>query len=337
MIGILGGTGEVGRSAAAMLSAHDLRLGSRATGVDVTDEESLGRFVEGCTVIVNCVGPSHQHSAAVAKAALRADVDLVDAGGDEHLRAALDDEARKAGRRIVLAAGALPGLSGLLPRWLAAGLGAIDDLTAYFAVADRFTKAAAEDYLEGVLGNDNEPLAAWRNARAIPDAVHRQHNLTLPYLTDPVSAFPFLDGESRQLARDLNLTNGTWYSVIEGDHLVSALDRARGLTRAEAVDGVCRAAALDLAGRTARTTFLVEARHAVRTRTAVLRGPGISTLTGAIAGITLSAINDVPPGAWCAANVLDPIATIDRLRPIARVFALEAAIEGLVVVEEGAL
>ncbi|MFC0623428.1 hypothetical protein [Kribbella deserti] len=343
MIGILGGYGEVGRSAASILAGRQIRIGgrdaSRGFAVDVTDEQSLDRFIAGCELIVNCTGPSHLLSATVAKAVLRAGVDLVDAGGDETLRTSLDDEARVAGRTVMLAAGALPGLSGIVPRWLAADLGGLDHLTAYFAVADRFTKAAAEDYLDGVLGMGNEPLAAWRDGGAVPEALHRRHDVMLPYLATPVSAFPFLDDESRQVARDLDLSSGAWYSVIEGERLLAALDRARGTSRAEAVEDVCRSAALDLAGRTGRTTFVVQGRGGSRTRTAVVRGPGISVLTGAVAGLAATAVleGNVLPGAWSAATALDPVATIDRLRAVARCSVLPASIEDLTVVEEGVL
>ncbi|GAA1880346.1 saccharopine dehydrogenase NADP-binding domain-containing protein [Streptantibioticus ferralitis] len=358
MIGIIGGYGAVGAQAARLLGewgAGPLRIGGRnltaaqraaaalpgtveAAVVDVDDDASLAAFVQGCEVVVGCAGPSHRTAARVARAALAAGAHYVEAGGDT-----VPEYVGE--RRAVFAAGALPGLSGLLPRWLAAReFTTVHALTCYAGVLDRFTPTGAEDYLRGVLGGDNEPLAAWRDGDRRSSALTRQAAVTLPFFPREVSAVPYLDAEGEQLARDLSLTHGHWYTVLDGEHLGAALDAARTRPPAEAAADLCRATALDAAGRTPYVTLLIQldgttAAGRAATRTAVLRAPGIAELTGAMTAATALAVlrGEVPAGARHAATALDPSATVGRLRDRCELTVLETTIDQLVVVEEGAL
>lgn len=353
MIGIVGGYGTVGTHAAHLLAeagAGPLRIGGRnlvkarraaatlpgtaeAAVVDIADDVSLAAFVDDCEVVVDCAGPSNQTAGRVARAA-RA----------HHVSTGGDTAAGHAGTRCaVFAAGALPGLSGLLPRWLAAQEFAdVHRLTCYAGVLDRFTPTGAEDYLHDVLGGGHEPLAAWREGRR-PAALTRRPAITLPFFPREVGVVPYLDAEGEHLARALALTDGRWYTVLDGEHLGVALDAARTLPRADAVARLCRAAALDTAGRTPYVIMLVQldgtAAGREITRTAVMRSAGIAELTGAMtAAATLAVLNgEVPAGTWRAAEVLDPSATITRLRPACELTVLDAPIDQLATVEEGVL
>lgn len=324
MIGVIGGYGAVGEHAVRMLSdAGPLKIGSRNAdpSIDVRDPQSLARFVAGCSMVVNCAGPSHELSLRVAEAAFQAGADYVDAGD------IVLDNVDTRGRRAVFSAGALPGLSGLLPRWMASKVGDAQRLTAYFGVFDRFTPTGAQDYLQGVLSPRNRPLGAWRTG---PSSVVRQPRVALPLFADEVAAFPYLDEECVLLARDLGLVEGTWYSVVAGRHLETALDRARGLPLAEASSELCRASALDVAGRTPYVTFLVE----LDGHTCVVRAEGISELTGTVTGLAALAVlrGEVPAGAHRAAKVLDP-ALILHFGPT----VLDGTIGELADAEEGVL
>ncbi|MFJ2579347.1 hypothetical protein [Kitasatospora aureofaciens] len=246
----------------------------------------------------------------------------------------------------VFAAGALPGLSGVLPRWLARqGFDAVRGLTSYAAVLDAFTATGAEDYLHGVLGSDSEPSAAWVEGARRPGAMARAAGLRLPYLPRPVTAVPYLDAEGEQLARDLGLHDGRWYTALDGEHLPAALDAARALSRAEAVAALCRATALDVAGRNPYAVLLAQldgvAAGRPVSRTAVLRAPGIAELTGAVTAVAALAVlrGEVPPGVHLADAVLDPVVAVRRLREVPGVAlsVAEAGIAELSVVEEGAL
>src|SRR5713101_3338745 len=141
LISILGAYGVVGRSAARLLhrwGVGRLRLGGRhvelarrladedlggeadAQEVDAYQSEQVRDFCAGCRVVVNCAGPSFRILDRVAVAAFGAGADYVDPGGDAPVYGRLiADEWTRAGRTALLTAGMMPGLSGLLPRWLA--------------------------------------------------------------------------------------------------------------------------------------------------------------------------------------------------------------------------
>jgi hypothetical protein len=366
VIGVLGGYGAVGAEAAKQLHAWGigpLRLGGRdlaaarrcaaelaerpargrtgsherptvveARAVDLDDAASLTAFARGCDVIVDCTGRT-------AHASPETDAHLVSAGGVR--------PAPRGDRSAVFAAGAVPGLSGLLPRWLAAqGFDTVGELTAYTAVLDRFTPSGAADFLSGVLDGSNEPLAAWRAGGRRSGALTRRVSIRLPYVPREVSAYPFLDGEGEQLAKDLSLIDGSWYTVQDGAYLSAALDIARTADRESAIAGLCRASALDVAGRTPYVTYLVQLDGTAAglgiTRTAVLRGSGIAELTGAVTAAATVAVlqGEVADGSQDAATALDPVRTVDRLRDCSALRDLtvfDASIDDLVTDEEGAL
>ncbi|MFJ7899592.1 saccharopine dehydrogenase NADP-binding domain-containing protein [Streptomyces sp. NPDC096198] len=363
MIGVLGGYGAVGRHAARLLArwgAGPLRIGGRddvrakqlaaqlphaePVVVDTGEPASLAAFVRGCDLVVNCAGPSHRTSQQVTFAALMAGAHLVDAGGGgrlDHVRPAVGE------RTALYDSGALPGLSGLLPRHLAAEhFDSVHGLTAYAGVLDRFTPTGADDYLDGVLDGANEPLAAWRDGARRSGTLHRLTDHRLPYFVREVTAFPYLDAEAERLAHGLSLTYGDWYTAVDGGHLAAALAEARTADRAEAVAALCRAAALDTAGRTPYVTLLVQL-DGVRagrptTRTAVLRAPGIARLTGAVTAVAALAVlrGEVPHGTHWADTALDPVSALAHLtdKPgLCDLHVHESAIHELTTVEEGAL
>jgi saccharopine dehydrogenase-like NADP-dependent oxidoreductase len=139
MIGLLGGTGAVGRTAAERIAAWrlgPLRIGARdldrtralaaelpgpaeAVSVDLGDPDTLAAFCAGCRIVVNCAGPSYHVLDTVARAALAAGADYVDIGGELAATDALGQAPP--GRTAIFSAGVMPGLSGLLPRLLADG------------------------------------------------------------------------------------------------------------------------------------------------------------------------------------------------------------------------
>lgn len=363
MIGVLGGYGAVGAQAARLLGAMGagpLRLGGRnpetarrrggaglppadLVAVDIEDEASLAAFVRDCRVVVNCAGPSHRTAEQVARAARSVGTHHVDAGSAAGLERLSGTEADTA---IVFSAGALPGLSGVLPRWLASGFDAVHRVTFYAGVLDRFTAVGAEDYLAGILDGDSESLAAWRDGRRRSAALTRRTGVTLPFFPRDVSVLPFFDAESEGVARDLRLSEGDWHIILDGEHLSAALDGARTMERAAAVERLCRASALDVAGRRPYAAFLVQldglvgGRKAVRTL--LLQASGISVLTGAmVAAVTIALLQGkVPPGVRPAATIHRPQSVMSALLAmpdICRMTTFDAAIEDLEHASEGAI
>lgn len=351
-IGIVGASGTVGRSVLRHLrlaGAGPLRLGARGAealqrlagaeesvvAFDLSDAAALQGFCAGCAVVVNAAGPTRHVMDRVARAALAAGADYVDAAGDEpvHARLATLPAAALGARRLVLSAGIMPGLTALLPRALAHGLDGPLRLTAQAGGLDRFTRTAAEDYVASLSNGHGAPLAAWRHQRRVPRALTPLHAAELPFFPRPVSAFPYLSQENERLAQALRLEDGAWYNVFEGPHLRASFGRIQHLVATEgeaaAVDALCRAATLDLAGQdpyqllVCRLTGRIHGVEAARSL--LLRTADGYALTGALAAFAALDLRDgtLPPGLHYAGEAMDPAATLARLRNSPAVAALQ--------------
>lgn len=333
-VAVLGGSGSVGRAAVALLRSWDvgpLRTGGRrppgapadgvtAVTVDARDPASLARFCAGAEVVLNCAGPAIELADTVARAAFAAGADYVDAAGDDPLHAAVGAApAVRSGTAIaVVSAGLMPGLSGLLPRLLAAHLPAGERLTGYVGGRDRFTLTAAVDYLTAG-ENFGRPAAAWRDGRVVAGALAPVADVAVPFFPEPLTAQPYLSTETARAATALGVRAADWYSVFAGDRVLAALrstttelgcDRGRA-----AAERLCRAAELDLFGHRPYQTMVVTLTGPAGGRTAVVRGTGAGALTGTVAAIAARAVLDgvVPGGVHHAAEVLDPVASFAEL------------------------
>jgi Saccharopine dehydrogenase NADP binding domain len=371
LIGIIGSSGAVGRAAvhhirawwtgrlrvggrrldlARRVIADELNGASEAVVVDVYDPASLSSFCAGCRIVVNCAGPSSQILDRVAWAALAAGADYVDTCGNEDVYERLaDHDFAASNRTALLSAGLLPGLSGLLPRCLAQqGFRRTTRLEAYVGGLDRFTPAAARDYLFGLGRESGEPLASWRNCKRVPHALSPKIQVELPYFPRRVDAYPFLSRETERLALALGLGEVDWYSVFDGTYVLAAVRRWIATemkeTAAVAQTHLMRAAELDLAGRAPYYILLFqldgEADGQYLSRTMVMRGSDVSALTGyAAAQAVLATLQaEVAPGLHYAAEVLRPGSSLDRLisaAPVSLLKIFDGSISG--AVEIGAL
>jgi len=102
-----------------------------ARRIDVTDAARLTNLMKSADIVVNCVGPNYRYEVPVAKAAIRAKVNLVDINDDyettiEMLN--LDAKARKAGIIIILGLGASPGVNNVIARAGASELDQVEEI-----------------------------------------------------------------------------------------------------------------------------------------------------------------------------------------------------------------
>ncbi|GAA2280484.1 hypothetical protein GCM10010145_59560 [Streptomyces ruber] len=269
-IGVIGGYGAVGSAAVRRLHQAEvpspLLIAGRNPGkadallealsadgppadtmaVDLDDPDSLDRFAARCRLVVNCAGPSYRILDTVAVAALRHGADYVDAAGDDpvhHLLCAGDGAARwtAGGRTAVLSAGALPGLSALLPRALAARAPGATRLDAYLGGVAPLTPAAAGDVLLGRGPEHGTSAAAWQDGRIRERTLTPRRDVRLEAFPRPVSAFPFLSTEAVRLARDTGVGHVRWYTVFGGERLAEELAMAWALDSTDTTDLVAAA------------------------------------------------------------------------------------------------
>lgn len=336
LVAVLGATGATGRAAAHRLTATGtarLRLGARtrstvtelasevgaeSRAVDATNPAELAEFCAGATVVVQCAGPSLQITPAVLTAALHAGAHLVDPAGDL-------DPVPTDGRSVVLGAGVVPGLSGLLPRLLPPRPRRLD---IYNGGADHLTPAAAADVLLSTPPRYGLPRAEWRDGRVEPAALVTQPAVVLPGFTGPMHAAPLLTAEVQRLAAEVEATRARAYSVFPTaalpETLALAWESGDPLTH---VDAVISAAGSDVAAYDAGITLLASARYDQGgTRRTLLRSADSLTLTGAFTALAVEDVLDgkVPAGVGWAAEVLDP-------RTIAERLAAEPSVDELVL------
>ncbi|GHH91538.1 saccharopine dehydrogenase NADP-binding domain-containing protein [Streptomyces capillispiralis] len=344
-IGVIGGYGAVGSAVVRRLhraGAHPLLVGGRdpdraaalaaglpaggqvdGTAVDLTDPDSLDRFVARCRLVVNCAGPSYRVLDAVARAALRHGVDYVDAAGDDPVHNLLCADGGSArwvtsGRTAVLSAGALPGLSSLLPRALAARTPGATALDAYVGGVAPLTPAAAGDVLLARGPEHGTPGAAWQDGRTRERALAPRRGVRVDAFPAAVDAFPFLSTEAVRLARATGLEQVRWYTVFGGERLAEELAMAWALETTDTADLVT-AAEEDVRrhgawyGQEFRLwTGAADGAPAARL---VLRTADSYELSGflAAAAALRTLRGELPPGVHYAADVLEPTATTQEL------------------------
>lgn len=340
-IALLGASGAVGRSIAQHLAEVPqlrLRLGARrisnlpqssheVMAVDLTDAAQLAAFCDGCDVVVNSTGPTHLVGDLALRAAVAAGADYVDAAGDETVFAMLQAAPPPAARRIVLSAGIMPGLTALLPRYLASCVGQPIALQSWSGGRDHFTRTAAEEYVASLGNGHGRSMAAWRGevrARALTS----QTAAEVPGFARPVTCHPYLSQENERVARQIGLAEGSWYNVFEGQHIASAFGDVQALVAAgglsDAADLLCRAAARDLEGRSRYQTLSLLMTGTAASRSLVLQTGDGYQLSGAFAALSVLALAPagllpmappaLRPGVHFAGEVLDPTATLNALQ-----------------------
>jgi hypothetical protein len=347
LVGVLGGSGTVGRVAVERVAAagHPVRVGGRdlqrakevpgaadAMRVDLDDSEALAAFCADCAVVLNCAGPSYRVLDIVARAALNAGAGYVDAAGDAVALEALTTSPPASLTQLpaVFSAGLMPGLSGLLPRLLAAA-GPIGRLDVYVGGATEISRLSAVDTLLTRGPRFGHGMAAWRDGRVVEHALTPLRSVTLPGFRGRVHAWPFLSTEMASLAATLDvaeLRNYTVYATENLPHVLAAAwaDDAPVETHA---DAVVAAARRDVEEYGRHYTVLAHARppagSAGGSRRIMLRTPDPYELSGVVAAIAAveTAAGLIPAGAHHTADVLDPQRTADQLATDKLVTGLE--------------
>ncbi len=364
MIGILGGYGKVGLQASRVIEEWGnsaLRIGGRNpekaqnhfinefpdaewVKVDIANDDSLKNFITNCELIVNCAGPSHRITARVAQMCLSHGCHHIDVGEGKNIEKMHNPSKRTA---VFYGAGAIPGLSGLLPRWLANSFDNVNNLIAYTGGLDQFTLSGAEDYLFGVLDEAKEPLAAWKNGARCTSALNRRSGVTLPFFPREVNLQPYFDTETEFVAKSLSLRNGEWYLAVDGDHMSAALEGISAQFYADttaAIKRLCLATDLDTSGRQTYLNYLVQLEGVKQgkslTRTLVLQTKGTSVLTGSLAALTGIALleGELPVNVGPIATIPNPDMVITRLveaQIISRLKVFDCSINDLLQVVDG--
>ncbi|AZC19149.1 saccharopine dehydrogenase NADP-binding domain-containing protein [Pseudomonas sp. CMR5c] len=340
-IGLVGAYGSVGRQVALLLAdSGRLRLGGRdrqqaeqlnrqlggraeVRPLDLWDESSLAAFCSGCGLVINCAGPSYRILDRVARAALAAGADYLDVGGDDPLYERLAGQL-PAGRRVLVSAGMLPGLSGLFAQLPARSFQRIDAMRCYAGGLGRLSSTAAEDFLLSLGNGFGQAQMAWSAGRLLRSTAPAEQWLEREWLpVAGVQAYPYLSTEQQRLFADLEVGHGQGFNLFEGGQLAAALRRIQGSAPESRhsprnIAALVQASALDVAGRQPYQVLAVEIDGLCDGRqhqaSAWLRASDGSRLTGSVAAFCALHWDRLPEGLYYAARVLDAAACLEQVR-----------------------
>jgi len=140
---VLGGCGAVGSNAVKTLVKTDTfsevvigdfnmekaqemaaQMGNKlsATQVDATDRDSIRKAIDGCDLVVNCVGPFYSTVENILETVIEAGINYVDVCDDPDVTLKildLDQKAKDAGILALIGMGASPGVTNLLGKLIA--------------------------------------------------------------------------------------------------------------------------------------------------------------------------------------------------------------------------
>ena len=156
-IGILGYRGAVGQYVLNCLKdKYQIKCGQRSESikkekgikyvkVDILNKSELESFCRDCNVVINCAGPSYYLSKEIAKVVKERNIGYVDVFGIDVFETLKESKTST----IILGAGSLPGLSGMIPAWMKNKMDSdnIEKIKIYAGGNEDITTAACVDYL----------------------------------------------------------------------------------------------------------------------------------------------------------------------------------------------
>jgi len=265
MIGILGAYGYVGIFATRFLSKFSnqaLRIGGRDFSkvpeeiqkefssaewmqVDAARENELEAFFTGCDCILDATSLPDKSVLALDAMAEKLHIPLVHLGINGF-------ERKKSCVPLIYGAGSIPGLSGLLPQYLAKSFESVKELNFCFGGNGTMSKSAAKDYLEGICDPNNHSMVYWNQGRIEPFTPSFETNEFFDSQLSDYRQFPYFDEESEAIAHKLQVHTGRWQMCIPGKRVLAELDKARGHYKQDpqrTIEDLCLASQLDMFGK----------------------------------------------------------------------------------------
>lgn len=210
-IGLLGGTGRVGRILLLKLLQLDdvaVVVGARSSDslnrltyslpddrvsfrqLDVLNDEARDRFCERLDIVINCAGPSGVVLDRVIKSAWRTRCALIDPGGYDPVVNTLQQYQQKdeTAPPLIVGAGLLPGLSGIYPRWLISNAETTPQrLDIFYAGNDAWGPSSAWDIIHSTADfGANRPPCFYQKGMLVPVSLRRAfRSQTFP---DPIGS-----------------------------------------------------------------------------------------------------------------------------------------------------
>lgn len=354
MIGIIGGYGNIGQWAATLLYENlqeSIKIGGRSREkfdsfikinklpkaqyqyADIDDKKSIQEFASGCTSVLNCAGPTYDKSSGLGQIMRSMNIKYADVGYASKQQTDMENNQSN----ILCKAGAIPGLSGLLPRYLAMKFDKVFSMEFYYQALGRFTKTAAEDYLKGIFINTKGEMPRKRECET----------RLLPLSSTAVNLYPYYDGESDYVRRKLSLDTGQWFMALEGECTKNFMNRMGALltgNKGKIIEELCNATYIDTLGRKDYAGFVIQMKGEKdgkqKVKTLLLKGDSPEYLTGAVAASAVIAmermtINTETGELYSMDKVQEFMQILEKIGQGIQIHIENKSIEELLVTEEG--
>lgn len=305
MIGILGAYGAVGIWATRYIRKNSdarLRIGGRNienapselrtewsdaewTKVDVSSQESVEKFINGCEIILDCAKLTEAQTVMMDEIAEAKHTPVLHLGIAGFKR-------KESGVSILYGAGCIPGLSGLIPQYLAKKFDHIHSLEFYYGGLGAFSYTAANDFIDSLHNSNNRTMVYWKNGEILPFTPSSNDLSEDLKSVIPINKmFPFFDGEAEAVTRKLNIDEARFHMCLSGQRTIEIMNSARHQYKQnpdETIKKLCTASKLDTFG-TKESTFYLCVMEGVKDNAPakfkfIIHGLGPSPMTGVSAG-----------------------------------------------------
>lgn len=172
MIGIIGGYGNIGIEAADIIKTNSSemirvagrnisKVSQRAKELFASDKwfqikESSSNewkdFIKGCRLVLCSAELGNETVECINRIAGELDCPIVYLG--------INLPKQEAEGKFIYGAGSIPGLSGIIPQYLAQDFDSVASIDFYYGAKGTFTYTAAKDYMDGVFNNSNRSYRA---------------------------------------------------------------------------------------------------------------------------------------------------------------------------------
>lgn len=231
-VGILGGTGEIGKRTVNILKNEYSLMASYYTRyreseencvfvkIDISNSEEIRQFCEQCDIIVNCAGASYLNGEKVARIAADLRIPYVDPSGEAFLEEKISDIENN--NIFVLSGGYFPGMSGLLMRHICEAFDKPEKICGLSVSEETPSQSAIEDFILTNLSGFGVALSCYDNGK-----IKKDESEIFEIIRNKGYKFQnYLTVETERIAREYCLQKANWYNSSFGDKIIRKLQEA---------------------------------------------------------------------------------------------------------------
>lgn len=236
-IGILGATGMVGKGVLSALDkkGYSLLIGSRnadnmellksqshgyieSMRTDVFNSEQIEAFCSKCKVVINCTAPASVVGSRVIQECVKQGNDYIDPFGEGEIEKYVIENQRDILEKkniIVLTAGAYPGLSEVLFKYVAEQYN-FDDLCIkeYFYGNGSFSHGATHDIISSMISNNSKSMSFIKEGNILPCKVEFGNSVNVSKVERAIYPYPIISKEFYDVCQSKKVKEGYFFNTF---------------------------------------------------------------------------------------------------------------------------